>query len=149
MTSRERVLAALSHRQPDKVAIDIGATCCSTMHVNCFERLRTYYGLPHKPVEVWDVSSMTGVMTDDLAQALRIDTAAARTLGTSFGLPRDSFKLWQTNMGQEVLVPSSFQPVSDGAGDGMSIRRETRHSPLPDICRRQAIILTISCVGSL
>lgn len=116
MTSRERVLAALSHRQPDKVAIDIGATCCSTMHVNCFERLRTYYGLPHKPVEVWDVSSMTGVMTDDLAQALRIDTAAARTRGTSFGLPRDSFKLWQTNMGQEVLVPSSFQPVSDGAG---------------------------------
>lgn len=33
MTSRERVMASLNHQQPDKVAIDFGGICNSTMHV--------------------------------------------------------------------------------------------------------------------
>ena len=40
MTSKERVLSALNHKQPDKVPLDFGGCTCSCMHVTCVEALR-------------------------------------------------------------------------------------------------------------
>ena len=38
MTSKERVLSALNHQQPDKVPMDFGGCTCSCMHVTCVRR---------------------------------------------------------------------------------------------------------------
>jgi uroporphyrinogen decarboxylase len=43
MTSRERVLAALSHRQPDRVPLDLGGTRNSSMVVEGYERLKALF----------------------------------------------------------------------------------------------------------
>ena len=40
MNSRERVIAALAHRQPDRIPIDFGGTATSGMHVSCVAALR-------------------------------------------------------------------------------------------------------------
>ncbi|HIT13276.1 MAG TPA: methyltransferase [Candidatus Scatomonas merdigallinarum] len=116
MTGRERVRTTLNHKQPDKVAIDFGGTCDSTMHVSCIEGLREYYGLEKHPVTVWDVFIMAGVIEPDLAEAMGVDTAPSCPLGTVFGFPRDKVKEWKTLQGQTVLVPADFNPVSDGHG---------------------------------
>jgi len=46
MTHRERVLAAINHKQPDRVPIDLGGTFFSTMTAPAYDRLRLYLGLP-------------------------------------------------------------------------------------------------------
>ena len=39
MTSRERVIKALNHEEPDRVPIDLGGTHCSTIHIEPYERV--------------------------------------------------------------------------------------------------------------
>jgi hypothetical protein len=45
MTSKERVMAALSHREPDRVPMDFGSTGVTGIHVSCVANLRDYFGL--------------------------------------------------------------------------------------------------------
>jgi uroporphyrinogen decarboxylase len=45
MTHRERVMAALSHRRPDKVPIDLGSTRDSSVVVEGYERLAERFGV--------------------------------------------------------------------------------------------------------
>jgi uroporphyrinogen decarboxylase len=44
MTHRERVLAALNHRQPDRVPVDLGATRSTSLVVQAYERLNRHLG---------------------------------------------------------------------------------------------------------
>ena len=48
MTHRERVLAALSHQQPDRVPIDLGATRDSSIVVEGYERLKQHFAVRHE-----------------------------------------------------------------------------------------------------
>jgi uroporphyrinogen decarboxylase len=45
MTHRERVLAALNHREPDRVPVDLGSTWVSTMALSTHEALKEHLGL--------------------------------------------------------------------------------------------------------
>ncbi|GAB4364792.1 MAG: uroporphyrinogen decarboxylase family protein [Spirochaetales bacterium] len=52
MNSKERVLAALSHREPDRVPIDFGGTNETTIHVKAYQQLKEYLGIcVDKPVQ--------------------------------------------------------------------------------------------------
>lgn len=42
MTSRERVLAALNHREPDRVPFDLNGSLCSGIHVIAYKNLLSY-----------------------------------------------------------------------------------------------------------
>ena len=44
MTSRERILSAINHRQPDKVPVDIGATPSSGVSVVAYQNLINHLG---------------------------------------------------------------------------------------------------------
>jgi hypothetical protein len=52
MNSRERVLAALDHREPDRIPLDFGSTATTGVHVSCVAALRDHYGLEKRPVKV-------------------------------------------------------------------------------------------------
>ncbi len=121
MNSRERVLASLNHKQPDKMAIDFGGICNSTMNVNCIEQLRDYYGLEKRPVKTIDVFSMAGLIEDDLAEAMGVDCAPAYPNGSLFGFKKDKWKEWKNPLGQTILVPEGFNPEPDGKG-GLLVR---------------------------
>jgi len=45
MTHRERVLAAVSHQQPDRVPIDLSGTRDTSMVVEAYERLKDHFGI--------------------------------------------------------------------------------------------------------
>lgn len=75
MTHRERVLAALSHREPDRVPIDLGSTRDSSMVVGVYEKLKRHFGvveenrITSRMMQVVDVN-------EQILQALDIDTRA-------------------------------------------------------------------------
>ena len=71
MNSKERVLASLNHRAPDRVAVDFGSTAVTGIHCSIVEKLREHYGLTRQPVKVHEPYQMLGWIDDDLRDAHR------------------------------------------------------------------------------
>jgi hypothetical protein len=119
MTSRERLLAALCHREPDKCPLDLGASAVTGMHVSSIYRLRQALHLdpPGAPVKVIEPYQMLGEVAPDLRQALGVDVAGIWGRKTLFGFENKGWKEWRLFDGTPVLVPEGFntQPEPDGS----------------------------------
>ena len=90
MNHRERVLAALHHREPDRVPIDLGSTCDSTIHAVSYQRLRRRLGLCPSTTRVLDFLTQGAVIEEDVRQALDIDCAPAVNLPNKCALTTSS-----------------------------------------------------------
>jgi len=119
MTSRERVRAAIHHREPDQVPMDFGGISCTTMHVTCVAALREYYGLEKRPVKVAEPYIMSGFFDEDLRRALGCDVLTVSNYGTAFGFNHNNWKEWDY-FGMPVLVPEGFE-VTENEGGGYDI----------------------------
>ena len=109
MLPREKVLASLNHK-PGPVAVDIGSTGVTGMHVSCVEALRRHFGLHDHPVKVYEPFQMLGLIEDDLIEALRTDVIGINGRGTTFGFPNEDWHEWRAPWGQQVLIPGGFRP---------------------------------------
>lgn len=87
MTSRERFIAAINHKQPDKVPIDFGATQTSGINVCALYRLREYYGLPQKPLEIFEMIQMLGTVDEDIRRLMGSDVIGLNSRNNALGLP--------------------------------------------------------------
>ncbi|MCL5744118.1 MAG: methyltransferase, partial [Acidobacteria bacterium] len=92
MTSRERILAALNHQQPDRVPMDFGGTAVTGVHVSCVAALRDYFGLEKRLVKAHEPYQMLGWIDDDLKEAVGIDVNGAFGRETMFGFPNEDWK---------------------------------------------------------
>ena len=117
MTSKERVLAALNHRQPDRVPIDFGSTGVTGMHATCVAGLRQHFGLENRPVKVHEPYQMLGLIEDDLQKALGLDVEGVFPRNTMFGFANHDWKPWRMPDGLEVLVSEDFRVTVDAAGN--------------------------------
>jgi uroporphyrinogen decarboxylase len=88
MTSRERVLAALSHQQPDRVPLDLGGTRNSTMVVEGYERLQRSCGVSGEPKMVERMMRVVEI-DEGVLTRLQIDTRAVFPGGATRGLAAD------------------------------------------------------------
>jgi uroporphyrinogen-III decarboxylase len=116
ITSRERLIATLNHKQPDRIPIDFGGTAVTGVHVSCVAALRDYYGLEKRPVPVHEPYQMLGTLEDDLLDAMGLDVVGVFGRNTMFGFPAERWKSWMFN-GVEVLVPGDFNISIDAKGD--------------------------------
>jgi uroporphyrinogen decarboxylase len=73
MDSRERLLAALNHREPDRIPFDLGATQVTGIHVVAYRRLREYLGLPRVTPTVGDSIQQIALPDDDVIEKLGVD----------------------------------------------------------------------------
>jgi uroporphyrinogen decarboxylase len=112
MNSRERLLTALDHREPDRVPFDLGSTQVTGIHRVAYHSLRRALGLP--PVGAWLCDSIQGLALpdDDLIERLGVDV-------------RGLFPLNSHN----------WNVVEQDAGDYWAYHDEwgiTHHRPKPD-----------------
>lgn len=118
MTSRQRLQATLSHRQPDRVCVDFGATAVTGMHVSAVTRLRrAVLGQSDYRVKVIEPYQMLGEVDDELRAALGIDVIGVPGRKTLFGTLAGDWKPWTLNDGTPVLVSGDFNVTQDEAGD--------------------------------
>jgi hypothetical protein len=117
MTSKERVVAALNHRPPDRIPMDFGSSSVTGIHVSCVAALRDYYGLERRPVKVHEPYQMLGLVEEDLSRAMGLDVDGVFRRKTMFGFPLEDWKPWRTHQGLEVLVPGAFRTTTDKNGD--------------------------------
>ncbi|NPV08348.1 MAG: methyltransferase, partial [Anaerolineae bacterium] len=119
MTPRQRVEAALSHTQPDRVPLDMGSSTVTGMQVNSVYRLRQALGLdpPGTPVKVIEPYLMLGEVAPDLQDALGVDVTGIWAPRTYFGFPNENWKEWRLFDGTPVLVSEHFNtdPEPDGS----------------------------------
>ena len=119
MTSRERILAAINHQEPDRVAVDLGATAVTGIAATVLSRLRLALGLdqPGDRVKITEAYQMLGGVTDDLREALGIDTIGLGRPTTLFGFDNRDWKPWDMPDGTPVLVPGGFNIEPEPNGD--------------------------------
>lgn len=109
MNSRERLAAALDHRQPDRVPVDFGATFVTGIHVSVVHRLRQrLLGQPEHRVKVIEPYQMLGEIDDELRTALGIDVIGALGRKSIFGTEGRDWKEFTTFDGVPCLVPGAL-----------------------------------------
>jgi len=131
MTSRERVQAALEHREPDMVPFDLGGSPTTGIHVSSVYLLRQALGLdrPGTPVKVVEPFQMLGEVKDDLIEALGIDVVGLGSAKTFFGFRNEGWKPWTTFDGTPVLVPEGFNTEPEPNGDILMYPEGDRSAP--------------------
>jgi uroporphyrinogen decarboxylase len=103
MTSRERILAALNHHEPDRVPIDFSGHRSSGIAAMAYPKLRNLLGLPPKPIRVYDVIQQLAIVDEDVLERFGVDTIE---LGRGFALDEESWSPWILPDGTPCFVPA-------------------------------------------
>src|SRR4030042_2337365 len=102
MNSRERVLAALDHRESDRVPVDFGGHRSSGIAAVAYGRLRKHLGLPYKPVRVYDMVQQLAIIDNDVLDLFKVDTIE---MGRGFLPDEDQWKPWVLPDGSPCEIP--------------------------------------------
>jgi len=73
MNSRERVMLALDHKEPDHVPFDLGGTSVSLIHLTAYHNLRQHLNLPVREPKIAHMAEQLAVVEEDLAERLETD----------------------------------------------------------------------------
>jgi uroporphyrinogen decarboxylase len=107
MTSRERVLTACQHRQPDQVPIDFSGHPSSGIAAIAYARLRDYLGLAKKTIRVYDPIQQLAIVDEDVLEKFGVDVL---DLGRGFGLDETSWADWILPDGTPCKMPAWALP---------------------------------------
>jgi uroporphyrinogen decarboxylase len=128
MTARERVLAAIAHRTPDRVPIDLGSTPSSGISATAYERLRRHLGHSAGATLVYDVVQQLAQPEDWALDAFGVDVV---DLGRTFNTRHEDWYDVTLASGDPARYPAWFRPeqAADGSwqarhADGTIIARQ-------------------------
>ncbi len=107
MTSRDRVLAALNHEQPDRVPIDFSGHRSSGIAAIAYARLRKALGLPERPIRVYDPIQQLAIVDEDVLDRFRVDTVE---MGRGFALADEHWIDWTLPDGTPCQMPRWAAP---------------------------------------
>ncbi len=116
MNSRERVLAAIHHQQPDRVPIDLGGTRQSGMAASTYHKLKQRLGIP-TPTRVFDLYQMLAEIEEPVMGRFGADVVCLNRPAVIFGIRNEGWKPWRLMDGTPVEVPGGFHPVIEPSGD--------------------------------
>lgn len=136
MNSRERVFAAIEHRQPDRVPVDLGATPSSGISAIAYGHLKKHLGMTRGHTRIYDVVQQLAQPEDSILDRFQIDPV---DVGRAFNA--EDLDWYDTILadGQRAQYPAWFHPemVPDGswvarASDGTLIARMPKDAPFFD-----------------
>ena len=117
MTSRERILAAIAHKQPDRVPIDLGATPSSGISAVAYHNLIRYLGLDHLKNCVYDVIQQVTQPEMELLDRFNVDVL---DVGRFFNTSADYWLEKELIKGVPALYPYWFNPKKQPAGNWLA-----------------------------
>jgi len=107
MPSRERVLTAFAHKEPDRVPIDFSGHRSSGIAAIAYAKLRAYLGLPKQPVRVYDPIQQLAIVDEDVLERFGVDTIE---MGRGFGLDPAAWAEWALPDGTPCEMPAWALP---------------------------------------
>lgn len=103
MTRRERILASLEHREPDRMAVDFAGTDCSSLHLVAYHRLRKRMAIEPRPIRLACLGQQVVAADIELQDRFGGDAAGL------FFHPR-KWRRWESGHGIEAEVPELWRP---------------------------------------
>ena len=116
MRSRERVLVALNHEEPDRVPIDLGSMPSTGITALAYARLKEYLGLKGGVVRIYDVGQQLAEPEKEILELFHIDVIDLKRSLEPCGPDGGRWKKWQLPDGTPCEIPEWFNPEPDGAG---------------------------------
>ncbi|MDA1088323.1 MAG: methyltransferase [Verrucomicrobia bacterium] len=113
MTHRERILAAIEHRQPDRVPIDLGATPSSGISAMAYGHLKQHLGIASGHTRIYDVVQQLAQPEDVILDHFNI---AVLDVGRSFNERDKDWYDIQLADGQSAQYPAWFRPEKQPDG---------------------------------
>lgn len=129
MNSRERVLTALNHREPDRVPIDFSGHRSSGITAMLYPKLRAFMGLPPRPVRVYDPIQQMAVVDEDMLDIFNVDTIE---LGRGFALEEKDWADWVLPDGTPCQLPVWVKPEREESGWALRSKSGRVIARMPD-----------------
>lgn len=117
MTPRERVLAAIAHKEPDRVPIDQGSMRSTGIMAIAYNRLKQHLRIDDPPTRLYDVIQQLALPDDWYLERFHVD---AVDLGRAFE-PRGGWREWTLPDGSAAIAPGWFEMER---GDGALVCRD-------------------------
>jgi uroporphyrinogen decarboxylase len=111
LTSRERVLMAVNHREPDRVPIDLGGHRSSGIMAIAYKKLKDYLGITSGDIYVYDFVQQLAIIEPEVLDRFGVDTIE---LGRGFALDAADWRDWVLPDGTPCKIPAFIHPVRVG-----------------------------------
>ena len=106
MNSRERVLAAIDHKEPDRVPIDLGATLQTGIHAIAYTKLKEYLGIKGGHTRIHDVGQQLAELENEILEWSKADCL---DVGRVFTASDEDWYDVEVN-GIKAQFPKTFKP---------------------------------------
>jgi len=117
MTSRERVLAAISHKTTDRVPLDLGATPSSGISAIAYSNLLKHIGREDLPVLIYDVVQQLAQPDNSILNMFGVDVL---DIGRAFNEHPSDWKKMTLANGDKAFYPVWFDPESQPDGSWLT-----------------------------
>ena len=121
MTRRERVLAAIEHREPDRVPVDLGAMRSTGITATAYGRLKKFLGMSAGATDVYDVVQQLAQPEQPILDYWEADVI---DLGRVFLTQDSDWKAFLLPDGQVARIPAYINFASDGAGGWLALAED-------------------------
>ena len=113
MNSRERVLAAIAHKQPDQVPVDLGSTPSSGISAIAYSYLLKSIGRTDLPVQIYDVVQQLAQPDMSIIDRFGVDVL---DIGRAFNTEEKDWHETILANGDKAFYPIHFNPVKQADG---------------------------------
>ena len=101
MNSRERVNAAINHKEPDRVPIDLGGHRCSSISAMAYFRLKKYLGMQTGEIYIYELCQQLAIVEPEILDEFSCDII---DLGRGFYLDQAEWRPWYLQDGTSCKV---------------------------------------------
>jgi uroporphyrinogen-III decarboxylase len=117
MTSRERIIASIEHREPDRVPVDLGGSIMTGIAAKALSDFFVYKPLQKRRVKVYEIYQMLGEVEEEMLEYVQGDVLPLEPESIFFDIKRRGYKPGQLFDGTEVLLPEAFNVEVAENGD--------------------------------
>ena len=111
LTSKQRVMAAVNHQEPDRIPIDLSGHRASGMAAMAYNRLKKHLGIQSGDIYVYDMVQQLAIIEPEVMEFLGVDTVE---LGRAFAQSPEYWHDWELPDGTPCKIPGFIRPVKVG-----------------------------------
>lgn len=128
MDSRQRVLSAINHIEPDCLPVDLGATPSSGISAIAYDNLIRALQVKNKRNWVYDVVQQVAQPSDEIIDHFRIDSI---DLGRTFNTQDSDWVDYLLPNGKVAQQPAWFQPRKQPNGSSLAFKGNESIAVMP------------------
>jgi len=107
-TSRERVMRAVAHQEPDRVPVDLGGHRSSGIMAIAYNKLKQHLGITSGDIYVYDFVQQLAIVEPAVLERFNVDVIE---MGRGFALNPEDWRDWVLPDGTPCKIPAFIQPA--------------------------------------